>query len=275
MEPSIKKEYKVKIMAKKLLPTIFVSHGAPTLLLEDIPARDFLKELGKKYRGVKAVLCISAHWMTTNPTVNVVERNETIHDFYGFPPELYKLNYPASGEIEIAENTAEIINDHGITCEIDLARGLDHGAWVPMMLMFPDVDIPVFQLSIQQHMDPKKHHALGMVIESLRHDGVLILGSGGAVHPLGYAPLRSGAETDQWALDFDSWLTKAVANGDDNAIKNFDKVSPYPERAHPYPDHFMPLLTSMGAAGKGSKGELIHHSWYWGDLGMAAYEFNI
>lgn len=262
-------------MANDPLPTVFISHGAPTLILEDIPARNFLKELGKKYREVKAVLCISAHWMTINPTVNVVEKHDTIHDFYGFPSELYQLNYPASGEVELAKKTAGLINDIGSSCEIDHTRGLDHGAWVPMMLMFPEAEVPVFQLSIQQHMEPKKHHALGKAIESLRHEGVLILGSGGAVHPLGYAPLRPGAETDQWALDFDSWLTKSVEQGDDNAIKNYSKVSPYPERAHPTPDHFMPLLISMGAAGEGAKGEVIHHSWYWGDLGMGAYEFTI
>jgi len=262
-------------MDKKPLPSVFVSHGAPTLLLEDVPSRNFLKELGKKYSGIKAVLCISAHWMTIDPTVNVVEKNDTIHDFYGFPPELYQLNYPATGEVELAENTAEMLKNNRIPCEIDPTRGLDHGAWVPMMLMFPDLDVPVFQLSIQQHMEPEKHHALGKAIEPLRHEGVLILGSGGAVHPLGYAPLRPGAETDQWAIDFDSWLTKSVEKGDDIAIKNYKKVSPFPERAHPYPDHFMPLITSMGAAGVGAKGELIHHSWYWGDLGMSAYEFNI
>lgn len=262
-------------MIKDSFPTLFISHGAPTLPIEDIPARKFLEELGKKYGEVKAVLCISAHWMTLTPTVNVVEKQETIHDFYGFPPELYQLDYPARGEVELAKKTATMIVDSGLPCEIDHTRGLDHGAWVPMMLMYPEADVPVFQLSIQQHMDPEKHHVLGRAIESLRYEGVLILGSGGAVHPLGYAPLRPGLETDQWALDFDSWLTKSVEQGDEDAIKNYSRVSPYPERAHPYPDHFMPLLTSMGAAGEGAKGKIIHHSWYWGDLGMGAYEFTI
>jgi 4,5-DOPA dioxygenase extradiol len=262
-------------MGKELLPTVFISHGPPTLLLEDIPARNFLKELGKNYSQVNAVLCISAHWMTINPTVNAVEKHETIHDFYGFPPKLYEVDYPANGEVELAEKTAGLINDAGIPCEIDRARGLDHGAWVPLMLMYPMAEVPVFQLSIQQHMEPEKHHAVGRAIESLRHEGVLILGSGGAVHPLGYAPLSPGAKTDQWAFDFDSWLKESVEHGDVNAIKNYNRVAPYPERAHPYPDHFMPLITSMGAGGKGAKGKLIHNSWYWGDLGMGAYEFTI
>jgi 4,5-DOPA dioxygenase extradiol len=131
-------------MIKDSFPTLFISHGAPTLPIEDIPARKFLEELGKKYGEVKAVLCISAHWMTLTPTVNVVEKQETIHDFYGFPPELYQLDYPARGEVELAKKTAAMIVDSGLPCEIDHTRGLDHGAWVPMMLMYPEADVPVF-----------------------------------------------------------------------------------------------------------------------------------
>jgi 4,5-DOPA dioxygenase extradiol len=262
-------------MSKEPISTVFISHGPPTLILEDIPARDFLKGLGSNYKDVKAVLCISAHWITSKPTVNAVENLETIHDFYGFPPELYKLEYPANGDIEMAQRTADLINDSGVSCDIDYHRGLDHGAWVPMMLMFPEADIPVFQLSIQQHMDPEKHQVLGRSIGSLRNEGVLILGSGGSVHPLGYATLRPGAETDQWAFDFDLWLTEMIKKVDDDAIRDYRQIAPYPERAHPYPDHFMPLISSMAAAGKGSKGNIIHQSWFWGDLGMGAYEFSI
>jgi 4,5-DOPA dioxygenase extradiol len=260
-------------MGKESLPTVFISHGPPSLLLEDIPAREFLKDLGKVYRNANAVICISAHWMTTKPTVSAVLKHETIHDFYGFPPELYQLKYPATGDPELAQKTANLIKNGGLPCEIDYKRGLDHGAWVPMMLMFPELEVPVFQLSIQQHMDPEEHFILGNVIESLRHEEVLILGSGGAVHPLGYAPLRPGAETDQWACDFDSWLTKSVVEGDVESIKNYAKAAPYPERAHPYPDHFMPLITTIGAAGEDARGEVIHHSWFWGDMGMGAYEY--
>jgi 4,5-DOPA dioxygenase extradiol len=260
-------------MSKKPLPTVFISHGPPSLLLEDVPARDFLMNLGSNYKNVKAVMCISAHWITSKPTVNAVKNLETIHDFYGFPPELYNVEYSGKGDVEGAQRTANLLNDADVYCDIDFHRGLDHGAWVPMMLMYPEEDIPIFQLSIQEHMDPEKHHAVGRYLESLSYHGVLILGSGGAVHPLGYATLRPGAKTDQWALDFDEWLTESIKNGDDNAIKGYRQNAPYPERAHPFSDHFMPLLTCMGAAGKGSKGDMIHKSWLWGDLGMGAYEF--
>jgi len=262
-------------MGKKQLSTVFVSHGAPTMPFEDIPARNFLAELGNKYKDFKAVLCVSAHWGTVNPTLNAVETNETIHDFYGFGPELYEINYPAQGAPELAEHTHDLIIAAGIPCELDFTRGLDHGAWIPMLLMFPNLEMPVFQLSIQENLDPIKHLALGRAIESLKDEKVLILGSGGAVHPLGYAPLRPGAITDSWAVEFNEWLKESVSTGNMDLLIDYKNQAPYPERAHPYPDHFMPLITAMAAAGDGAKGTIIHDSWYWGDLGMGAYEFTV
>ncbi|MGZ7117277.1 MAG: DODA-type extradiol aromatic ring-opening family dioxygenase [Methanobacterium sp.] len=257
---------------KNPLPTLFISHGAPTLPLEDIPARNFLKELGSQFNKVKAVLCISAHWATSNPTVNAVQKTNTIHDFYGFPEELYQIEYPASGNLQLAEQVAELIRSAGITCNIDNKRGLDHGAWVPMMLMYPDADIPTVQLSIQNNLDPSMHLKIGRALKDLRKENVLILGSGGAVHPLGYAGARFSGEPHEWALEFDQWLTNAVTYGDEHLLTNYRELAPYPERAHPYPDHYMPLIVALGAAGEGAKGALIHYSWT-GDLGMAAYQF--
>ena len=181
--------------------------------LEDIPARDFLMKLGKIYRNIKAVLCISAHWQTIKPTLNAVDVNETIHDFYGFQPELYDIKYPVKGSPELAEYTVDLIKDSGVEFELDYTRGLDHGAWIPLMFMFPEAEIPVLQFSIQNNLDPMKHFTVGKLIEPLRHENILILGSGGAVHPLGYAPLHPDAKTDQWAIDFNEWLKNAVLNG--------------------------------------------------------------
>ena len=262
-------------MSKHKTATVFVSHGAPTLPLEDIPARRFLADLGKKYHNVEAVLCISAHWATEGAAVTAVKDLETIHDFFGFPSQLYHIEYPARGDPGLAGRVVELLSDAGISCDIDLKRGLDHGAWVPMRLMFPEADMPVIQLSIQKGLNPESHYALGQALAALREDGVLILSSGGAVHPLGYADLFPGAATDSWAVEFDDWLTKAVSQGDIVSLLNYRTVAPFPERAHPYPDHFMPLLTTLGAAGTGARGKILHRSWQWGDLGMGAYEFEI
>ena len=262
-------------MTSDPLPTLFVSHGAPTLPLEQVPAREFLKNLGKTFKNVKTVLCVSAHWNTSGPVVNALEEPETIHDFSGFPHELYRIRYPAHGEPEIAGHVADLLTGAGIRCDIDRNRGLDHGAWVPLMLMFPDARIPVVQLSIQRHLDPAQHLALGNAIAAIRHEGVLVLGSGGAVHPLGYpgASLGEGAATDPWAIEFNTWLTNVVVKGDRKGLVQYRSFAPYPERAHPYPDHYMPILAALGAAGPGARGTVIHHSWNWGDLGMDAYAF--
>jgi 4,5-DOPA dioxygenase extradiol len=263
-------------MSTESLPTLFVSHGAPTLPLEDVPARTFLTSLGSRYRNVHAVLCVSAHWNTSRPAINAVEAPETIHDFYGFPAELYRMRYDARGSPDLAGQVVDLIHRAGLSCDLDDHRGLDHGAWVPLMLMFPNADVPVVQLSIQRHLDPAQHVALGAAISSLRNDGVLILGSGGAVHPLGYAgaSLGEGAATDDWAHEFGGWLTDAVTRGDRVSLVKYRERGPFAERAHPYPDHFMPLLVAFGAAGDDARGSVLHHSWYWGDLAMDAYEFD-
>jgi 4,5-DOPA dioxygenase extradiol len=143
------------------------------------------------------------------------------------------------------------------------------------MLMYPDAGIPVVQLSIQGHLDPARHLALGDAIAPLRQEGVLIIGSGGAVHPLGdpAVALGEGLPTDEWAIAFNAWLNQAVTNGDRGSLIRYRELAPSAVHAQPYPDHFMPLLAALGAAGPGARGKILHQSWYWGNLGMGAYEF--
>jgi 4,5-DOPA dioxygenase extradiol len=255
-------------------PIIFLSHGAPTLVLENVPARDFIKGLGPRLRPARAVLCISAHWETAGPSVSAGERPATVHDFFGFPEALYRMSYPAAGSPEVAGEVVQVLSAAGIGCDQDRSRGLDHGAWVPLSLMFPEPAIPVVQLSIQHHLDPVKHYELGRALAPLRERGILILGSGGAVHPLGYfTPRFDGSPPESWAVEFEQWLTDKVERGDHQALMAYRHQAPYPERAHPRPDHYMPLLVAAGAAGTKVPAKKIHGSWEWGDLGMGAYEF--
>ena len=258
------------------LPTFFVSHGAPTLPLEqDVPAHGFLVRLGERFPKIAAILCISAHWNTTKPAVNAVMTPSTIHDFSGFPSELYHITYPAHGDLTLASRVVSLVEAAGLPCDTDTRRGLDHGVWVPLMLMFPGADIPVVQLSIQNHLDPARHIALGEAIAPLRHEGVLIIGSGGAVHPLGdpTLPLGAGIPTDSRSIAFNEWLNRVVTSGDINSLFRYRDLAPSSIHAQPYPDHFMPLLTAIGAVGPSAKGTILHQSWYWGNLGMGAYEF--
>lgn len=263
-------------MVPEAMPTVFVSHGAPTLSLEHVPARQFLVDLGSRYRSVRAVLCISAHWNTVRPCVNPGKIHETIHDFYGFPPELYRIEYPAKGSSDLAGEVVDLLKSAGLPCDVDHTRGLDHGAWVPLRLMFPKAEVPIVQLSIQQSLDPGAHVALGEAIRDVRETGVLVLGSGGAVHPLGnpHASLGPGAPTDDWAKEFNAWLIHAITSGDRESLVNYRTIAPYAREAHPYPDHYMPLLAVFGAAGPGARGTVLHQSWDLGDLGMGAFEFS-
>src|SRR5438445_91979 len=162
------------------LPTIFVSHGAPTLILDDVPARAFLVSLGRQLPKPKAIIAVSAHWDTDVPAVSLARKPETIHDFYGFPEALYRLRYAAPGAPELAERVAKLTG-----AAHDPHRGLDHGAWVPAMLGWPEADIPIFQLSVQPEESPAHHIALGRKLAALPEGGILVNASG-SVTPLSF-----------------------------------------------------------------------------------------
>lgn len=265
----------------KHMDTFFISHGSPTLSIDDdLPARHFLKswEDAIFQQKPKSILVISAHWETSVPTVNVINgAHDTIHDFYGFPQVMYQLKYPAPGAPELARRTKELLTASGFKgVKEDTTRGLDHGAWVPLMLMYPNANIPVCQLSVQTHMDGTYHYNMGKALAPLREEGVLIIGSGSATHNLRELD-RSGRNGSvfSWAEDFDTWLKESLLNGRYEDVNHYDVKAPFPKRAHPRPEHLYPLNVALGAAGENSKAELIHHSWSLGSLSYASYRFNL
>lgn len=250
------------------IPSIFVSHGAPTLVFEDIAARDFMAGLGAQLPRPEAILCISAHWETEEPTVGAAPQPATIHDFYGFPDALYRLRYAAPGAPELALRVTELVTSDGRRCLVDHDRGLDHGAWNPLMLIYPDADIPVAQLSIQSSLDPAHHAAIGRALRPLRDEGVLLLASGGAVHNL--RQFRVDPETAApWAVSFDDWLADRIAAGDEQDLIAYRDTRPEARLAHPRDEHFMPLFVALGAGG--GKGHALHRSFAHGSLSMAAF----
>ena len=255
-------------------PAVFVSHGAPTLLLEGGPTVEFLSRLGGELGRPESVLCVSAHWETDAPAVSGATHPETIHDFYGFPPALYEMRYPAPGAPELAEQIRMLLVDAGLGCAIDPTRGLDHGAWVPMLAMFPGADIPVTQLSLQSRRGPAHHLAVGRALAPLRKRGVLILGSGSAIHNL--RDLRRDAgPPDPWAAEFADWLDRAVESGARDELVGYRERAPNGARAHPTDEHFLPLFVALGAgtggAGGAGKGRQLHGAFSHGNLGMHAY----
>ncbi|MBM3648696.1 MAG: dioxygenase [Alphaproteobacteria bacterium] len=254
-----------------LMPTIFVSHGSPLLILEEErPARAFLASLGRRLPRPTAIVAVSAHWDTDLPAVSTARRPATIHDFYGFPEALYRLRYDPPGAPELADRVARLIG-----AAHDPHRGLDHGAWMPAKLAWPEADIPIFQLSVQPGESPAHHLALGRKISALRSEGVLVMGSGSATHNL-RALVRGGRESEPepWAQAFDDWLAETVEKGDEAALADYRRAAPHAADAHPTDEHFLPLHVAFGAAGEGARGRALHRSFTLGNLSMASYAFD-
>jgi 4,5-DOPA dioxygenase extradiol len=258
-----------------MLPSLFLSHGAPTLPLTDTPARAFLSQLGGLFARPKAILVISAHWETAKPVVSAVDRNETIHDFFGFPHALYDMRYPALGAPPVAAEVADLVRTSGLTCAIDERRGLDHGAWVPLMLMYPAADIPVLQLSIQPHLGPSHHLRLGRALERLRGEGVLIVGSGSMTHDL--SEFRGHGTNDpapDWVNGFADWFDEALRAASTEDLLDYRRRAPFAVKNHPSEEHLLPLFAALGAAGPGFGAERLHASSTYGILRMDVYAFS-
>ena len=197
----------------------------------------------------KALLIISAHWEAPRPTLNVAPRPALLFDYYGFPEHTYKLTYPAPGAPELATKVAALLGEAGFEVDLDAERGLDHGVFVPMLLSYPDADIPVLQMSLLQGLDPGRHLDMGLALAPLRDEGVLIIGSGMSYHNLG--TLR-GPTGDVESERFDAWLTDAATDRD--PASRMAKLAaweqaPHARQAHPEAEHLLPLMVAAGAAG--------------------------
>jgi len=257
-------------------PTLFLSHGSPMTALMDSPAADFLASLGAALpERPKAILVISAHWETQAPMLNAVSRNETIHDFHGFPRPLYNLRYPAPGARGLATRIAERLTETGFPATLDTKRGLDHGAWVPLLLAYPAADIPVLQLSVQPGLGTEHHFTLGAALTPLREEGILIIGSGSFTHDLrrfGPNAKLAAPETPD-VTAFSDWMDGHIRAADISALINYRQLAPYAAAQHPTEEHLLPLYTALGAAGPGATATRLHHSVEFGFLRMDSYAF--
>lgn len=258
-----------------MFPSVFLSHGAPTLIRDTVPAREFLCGLGRQLGRPQAILCVSAHWDTLTPCVSGAESPPTIHDFYGFPPELYKLTYQAPGHPLLAARVVQLLESAGLCATIDATRGLDHGAWIPLSLAYPGCDVPVFQLSVQSNCAPEHHLVIGEALRPLRGEGVLIIANGGATHNLrGFGGQAVDAPAPDYVRKFDRWLRKAITDGCTERLLSYRERGPESTRNHPTPEHFLPLIVAAGAASDGTKGTPLHSSFTFGILSMAAFAWD-
>lgn len=259
------------------MPSVFVSHGPPSILLmETQPAKLFLENLGRLFPKPRAILCVSAHFESMWPILTSSRHPELIYDFSG-PHALYEKAYPVPGDPDLACHVADILRQKGLKVDTDDQRGIDHGVWVPLSLMYPEADVPVVQLSIQSEEKPSYHIKLGKMLSVLRNTGVLILGSGGATHNLSDIYGKSLYDPPApYALNFMDWLKKILETGDVDGLADYNKRGPHAAENHPYPaEHFLPLLVSAGAAFPEINAETLFQGFMYGMLSMASFAWGM
>jgi 4,5-DOPA dioxygenase extradiol len=230
-----------------LAPVLFISHGAPTFAIEPGVVGPQLERLGAEFTDVKAVLVVSPHWQSRGVQVMTTTAPETIHDFGGFPQQLYQLQYPASGAPIFAAEAAQLLTAAGYGVTLNAHRGFDHGAWVPLSFLLPSANLPVFQVSMPVDLDTIGAARLGKTLAPLRERGVMIVGSGSLTHNL-YEFTQSGAQAAGYVLEFAAWIRQSVMRRDTDALTDYRRHAPFAERAHPTDEHYLPLLTASGAA---------------------------
>lgn len=258
------------------LPALFISHGSPMTALEPGAVGPRLAELAAAMPRPRAIVVASAHYLGRRPLVGGAARPQTVHDFGGFPPALYALQYPAPGAPVLAEQVRRRLDDAGLQPYLDVQRGLDHGVWVPLRFLYPQADIPVVPLSIQPELGPAHQLALGRALAPLRDEGVLLIGSGSITHNLhdwrgGYSP----ANEAPYVRPFVEWFEHRLAGDDIAALVDYRRQAPFAEHAHPTDEHLLPLYFAMGAAGGESLGaRRIDAGVDMGFLAMDIYRFD-
>jgi 4,5-DOPA dioxygenase extradiol len=263
-------------MTSSTLPSLFVPHGAPTFALRPGAAGAALARQAAALPRPRAVIVVSAHWETTRPTVGTATRLETLHDFRGFPQALDRIRYPATGCPEAARAVGQAINAAGMDADFDAARGLDHGAWVPLRMLFPEADIPVVPLSLQPASGPAHALRVGRALAPLRREGLLVVASGNLTHNLRdyFDAGPGGDEPPAYVRRFADWMHRQLVAGDTAALLDYRAQAPDARRAHPSEEHLLPLFVALGAAGLPYEALRIHAGIDDAVLAMDAFAFS-
>ncbi len=262
----------------EVMPILFVGHGSPTNAIEDNEFSLRWQKMAKEIPVPKAVIIVSAHWLTRGTHITAMPQPKTIHDFGGFSRELFEVQYPAPGSPALAKETASLITTTNVGLDHDW--GLDHGAWSVIKHMYPDANIPVLQLSIDYHKPPIYHYEVIKELTALRKKGVLILGSGNMVHNLGIMHLPKGFEDINkeygydWAIEMNEIFKQKIANGDHTALVNYEKLHKDAKLAIPTPDHYYPLLYILGLQRKNEEPTFFNDKAIAGSLTMTSVKFS-
>ena len=251
------------------LPALFVSHGAPLFAVDAGTTGPALRGWAAAHARPSAIVVMSPHWMARTPTVMGTPAPQTWHDFGGFPAELYQLQYPAPGDPALAQEIVRLLQAAGIESSLDNRRPYDHGAWVPLMHLYPEADVPVVQLALPAHWGPAQVYELGRALRTLRARGVLLMGTGSMTHNLAEF-FGGGHEPAPYVLAFSRWVEEQLAHGDLPALLDYRARAPHAERAHPTDEHFLPLFFALGAADEGAHPDYLSREVMYGMLAMDA-----
>ena len=260
------------VVPQASMPSVVVSHGSPMVALEAGPYEDALAQFGRKVRPC-AIVAISAHW-GSGKTISItsVKRNTTIHDFGGFPAPLYALTYHAPGDPELASHIVGLLQENGLHAATTTDRGLDHGTWIPLRLMYPETDIPVVAMSMPLRLSPKKLYKVGRALAPLREQGVMILGSGGIVHNLRLVHVADPqAPVERWAAEFDRWFRDAVRQNKLADLFSYAHAGPHAHLAVPTFEHFAPVFVVLGAASDPKEATTIYEGFEHGNISMRSF----
>jgi 4,5-DOPA dioxygenase extradiol len=258
-----------------MMPSLFIAHGSPMLAVEEGPYPDFLGRLGQSLNP-RAVVLFSAHWTHLGQLAGEDAGHHLIYDFGGFPEELYRIQYPAPGDPALAQDVRSRIEAAGVPVRLVSGRGLDHGAWVVLRLLFPAADVPVVPMSVDPRLDPAQQYHIGAALRDLRRQDVLLIGSGGTVHNLGQVFWNQPAgDPVSWAHDFDEWLLRTVPRWDLEQLAHYREVAPGADMAVPRGghEHFIPFFYAMGAADEARTARRLFQDYQMGSLSLAVWEF--
>ncbi|HDM8047603.1 dioxygenase [Vibrio fluvialis] len=259
------------------MPALFLSHGSPMMAIEHSETTEFFQQLGTKLPKPKAIVIFSAHFDRRGPVVITSGHTlGTIHDFYGFPQPLYDIEYPAQGAPELALKAEKMLKDAGIPVKLDKDQGLDHGAWIPMLYLYPNIDVPIIQVSINSAMDAVAHFEIGRWLRPLREEGVLFVGSGGISHNLReiFSPMPDPNRVSK-VNQFTNWVSEQLARGNVDALLDYLDQGPHARFNHPTPDHYLPLPSVLGTSYEDEIGQVLHRAIDLEILALDAYGFGM
>ncbi|WP_243291576.1 class III extradiol ring-cleavage dioxygenase [Bacillus sp. FJAT-47783] len=229
-----------------MVPSLFLAHGSPMIAVQDNLYTRFLTKLGSSFQP-KAIVLFTAHWESEVLTISSRDDiYETIHDFYGFPDELFEVQYPAKGSSEVAKIVQSRLEQSGIKTKLDTTRGLDHGSWTILKHLYPEANIPIVPVSVNPFLTAGEQFQIGKALKGLGEEDILVIGSGATIHNL--RDLKWGQTSpERWSVEFDDWLIQHIVEKNEEKLTQYEELAPHVKRAVPRPEHFVPLFIAMGS----------------------------